>query len=236
MINDYVHSSLLVVFQKKIVQSVVTTIGSIVETQTPSHRLRYDGDIGFQTSITGRGVALVMGPPTVWVTARIVDTGPIARWGTVGNIVWQLGVDSGVDARKKLLGFCVSGKDGSSLPNSRERGCNLGHGGITVGCTFGRDVYGIIVVSHRSGIRLYQPTCTNSGTSFIGDSSTVQHGTANVSSTNLVATTSGMGEGGPDCQGKEGSSGGRNHFACVIKRRERLLLFLEVKSGKGKTR
>lgn len=141
MINDRVHSSLLVVFQKKIVQSVVTTIGSIVETQTPSHRLRYDGDIGFQTSITGRGVALVMGPPTVWVTARVVDTGPVARGGTVGNIVWKLGVDSGVDARKKLLGFCVSGKDGSSLPNSRERGCNLGHGGITVGCTFGGDVY-----------------------------------------------------------------------------------------------
>lgn len=141
MINDHVHSSLLVVFQKKIVQSVVTTIGSIVETQTPSHRLRYDGDIGFQTSITGRGVALVMGPPTVWVTARVVDTGPVARGGTVGNIVWKLGVDSGVDARKKLLGFCVSGKDGSSLPNSRERGCNLGHGGITVGCTFGGDVY-----------------------------------------------------------------------------------------------
>lgn len=105
MINDHVHGSLLVVFQKKIVQSVVTTIRSIVETQTPSHRLGYDGDIGFQTSVTGRGGAFVMGPPTVWVTARVADTGPVARGGTVGNIVWKLGVDSGVDARKKLLGF-----------------------------------------------------------------------------------------------------------------------------------
>lgn len=100
-----------------------------------------------QTSVVGRSRALVMSPPTVRVTVRVVHTGPITRGGSVGYIIWNLGIKSGVNFPKKLLGFCVIGGDGSSLPNSRERGYHLGHRGITVGCTLGVDVYVVVMWS-----------------------------------------------------------------------------------------
>lgn len=125
----------------------MTTVRSIVKTQTPCHWLGCDGDIGLQTSVVGRSRALVMSPPTVRVTVRVVHTGPITRGGSVGYIIWNLGIKSGVNFPKKLLGFCVIGGDGSSLPNSRERGYHLGHRGITVGCTLGVDVYVVVMWS-----------------------------------------------------------------------------------------